>query len=88
MMDTKKCGENLKRAREKKGIKRQELAHQLSLSDGTSVGNWENGKQSVPVKHHNKVTSILDLADSEFVPTISYVYHFFRVKTPCFSLEM
>ena len=75
-MDTKKCGENLKRSRKKKGIKRQELAHQLGLRDRASIANWENGKQSVPEKHRNKVASILDFAESEFVPTIGYVYVF------------
>ena len=76
-MDTKKCGENLKRARKKKGIKRQELANQLDLSDGASIANWENGKNNVPEQYRNQVASILDLAESEFVPTIGYVYVFY-----------
>ena len=77
MMDTKKCGENLKRSRKKKGIKRQELANQLNLSDGASIANWENGKNHVPEQYRNQVASILDLAKSEFVPTIGYVYVFY-----------
>lgn len=81
MMDLIKCGKNLKEARDKKGIKPQELANRLGLSDRASIDFWENGKQSVPEKHCNKVASILDLAKSEFQPTIGYVYLFYYTDT-------
>ena len=75
-MDAIKCGENLKKAREKKEISRQELANQLGLSDAASISNWERGKNAVPDKYHNQVAIILEIAESEFVSTIGYVYVF------------
>ena len=37
----------------------------------------ENGKHHVPEKYRHQVASILELAASEFVPTIGYVYVFY-----------
>ncbi|MYC74979.1 helix-turn-helix domain-containing protein [Candidatus Poribacteria bacterium] len=78
-MDIIKCGENLKRARKKKGWSQKLFAEQLGQSESyaTSISSWETGKESVPKKHREKVASELEISESEFVPTIGHIYLFY-----------
>lgn len=78
-MNIIECGENLSKARKRKGLTQKEIAERLGQKPGysTNVSFWERGKQVVPQVHREAVARILEIAKSEFVPSIGYVYVFF-----------
>ena len=53
--------EEIRRARERLGLSRADVALELDFSPGntTSVGMWEKGERKVPPKHHAKLLHIL-----------------------------
>ena len=79
MMDLIKCGENLREARESKRLTQKAFAKRLGQKPtySTNVCYWETGKQPVPKEHLEKVVHELGISESEFVPTIGYVYLFY-----------
>lgn len=78
-MDLNQCGKNLKKAREKKGWNQENFALQLGQKPGYSaaVSYWETGKEPVPKEHRAQVAEKLGIPESEFLPTIGYVYLFY-----------
>ena len=78
-MNLIKCGENLKRARERKGWSRNLFAERLGQNESyaASIWLWETGKEPVPKEHREKVASELEIPESEFVPTIGHIYLFY-----------
>ena len=78
-MNLIRCGENLKRARERKRWSQRLFAEQLGQSESyvASISLWERGKEPVPRDHREKVASELGISESEFVPTIGHTYLFY-----------
>ena len=77
-MDLIKCGENLREARNNKGLTQEAFAMRLGQKPtySNNVSYWETGKQPVPKEHREKVAHELGISESEFVPTVGYVYLF------------
>lgn len=43
------------------GLTQVEVARELGMKDGTSIGDWENERAKIPPKHHSKLLEILKL---------------------------
>ena len=78
-MDIIRCGENLKRARKRKGWSQRSFAGRFGQSESyvASISSWETGKEPVPKEHREKVANELGISESEFVPTIGHIYLFY-----------
>ena len=60
-MNTKKLGQNIKRARNNKGVSQTQLAEMLGWQSGNSrISNYENGTREPSLSDLDQIAKVLD----------------------------
>ena len=54
-------GPDIRKRRLELRLTQVEVAKELGMKDGTSIGDWENERAKIPQKHHTKLLEILKL---------------------------
>lgn len=54
-------GPDIRKRRIALGLTQVQVAQELGMKDGTSIGDWENERAKIPPKHHAKLLEILKL---------------------------
>lgn len=54
-------GPEIRKRRIALGLTQVQVAEELGMKDGTSIGDWENERAKIPPKHHEKLLEILKL---------------------------
>jgi len=55
-------GPDIRKRRIALGLTQIQIARELGMKDGTSIGDWENERAKIPPRHHAKLLEILKLA--------------------------
>ena len=55
-------GPNIRQRRLELALTQIQVAKELGMQDGISIGDWENERAKIPPKHHEKLLEILKLA--------------------------